>query len=340
MQIPKYAFLVVPVLASSIAMAETTPVKPRGLKPGDTIMFVAPAGDANMEAVQLAKKRLEEAGFRVLLPANLDRRRGYLAGTDQQRADELMAAFKNHDVDAVFPVTGGFGVTRILELLDYETIAKNPKLLIGFSDITGLHMALGKMCNLVTIHSPNPQYGLGSADGLPEFHAKFFWKCVLDKHASSVWELTYHAPNEDLPIRSIRPGTARGQVVGGNLSLITALEGTPYAIETDGKILFLEDIREKPYRVDRMLSQLKLAGKLENPAAVILGAFHKCEPEDEHSLSLQQVLEDYFSEAPYPVVCDFPAGHGPWNAALPLRIMAEVDGITATVRLLECPLSQ
>lgn len=340
MQLSTYPLLVCAAIAASIAAAETAPVKPCGLKPGDTIMFVAPAGEANMEAVKRAKQRLEEAGFRVRLPADLGRQRGYLAGTDRQRADELMAAFTNREVDAVFPVTGGYGVTRMLDLLDYDLIAENPKLFIGFSDITGLHMALGKMSNLVTIHSPNPQYGLGSEDGLPEFHAEYFWKCVLDKNTSPVWELTYHAPNEELPIRSMRPGTAHGRLVGGNLSLITALEGTPYAIETNGKILFLEDIREKPYRVDRMLSQLKLAGKLDGPAAVILGAFYKCDPEDERTLSLQQVLEDYFADAPYPVVFDFPAGHGPWNAALPLGIMAEVDGSNATVRLLECPLQE
>ena len=313
------------------------PIKPAPLRSGGTIALVAPSGEINVEKAQRAAQRLRGLGYVIKMGEDVGRRRGYLAGTDQQRADELMAAFLDPQVDAIFPITGGYGTTRMLDRLDFEAIARNPKLLIGFSDITGLHLAIGKKCNLVTIHSPNPEYGIGSVDGLPEFHASSFWR-ALGARPKEPLPWGFAMPTSDWPSIGYREGVARGRTVGGNLSLIAALMGTPYEIETDGRILYLEDIREAPYRVDRMLSQLRLAGKLDNPAGVILGAFHRCESdEDEESLTLDQVLEDYFGHASYPVIKNFPAGHGPWNATIPLLTLCEIDGTQGAVRIVESP---
>jgi muramoyltetrapeptide carboxypeptidase len=336
----KFISLMVGIALSMIATtadAETGPAKPAALKPGDTIMFVAPAGELQRERIERAQKRLEEMGFRVIVPETLFRRRGYLAGTDQERADELMAAFRNPEVKAIFPGTGGYGTTRMLDLLDYETIDANPKILIGFSDITGLHLALARNCNFITFHTPVAQHGLGSPDGLTDFSSKFLWRCLLASENAGEDGFDYSMPDGE-PLKKLRGGKARGRLIGGNLSLIAATMGTPYEIETAGRVLFLEDVHEAPYRVDRMLSQLRLAGKLDKPAAVILGSFTDAgTDEGESTLTMDEVFDDYFAKAPYPVVKHFPAGHAANNASLPIGAMFEVDGDAPRVRVLENP---
>ncbi|MEX2169624.1 MAG: LD-carboxypeptidase [Pirellulales bacterium] len=331
--LPAIALLMV---STSFSCAET-PTKPAALRAGDTIMLVAPAGELDRERIERARQRLEAMGFRVIVPETLFRRRGYLAGTDQQRANELMAAFQNPEVKAIFPGTGGYGTTRMLELLDYDSIQAHPKILIGFSDITGLHLALAKKCNLITFHSPVAQHGLGSPDGLSEFSAKYFWRCLLADENDGDVGFEYEPP-EGAPLQSLRGGKARGRLLGGNLSLVAATMGTPYEIETDGRVLFFEDVNEAPYRIDRMFSQLKLAGKLKTPAAVILGQFTKAEPDEgDSSLTVDEVFADYFADAEYPVVKNFPAGHAPNNATVPMGALFEVDGDKPSVRLLENP---
>ncbi len=315
-------------------------VRPTGLQPGDTIMFVAPARGVDRTAVERARERLEALGFRVVLPDNLDRRRGYLAGSDQERADELMEAFRREDVDAVFPFTGGYGTTRLLDRLDFGQIAAHPKILIGFSDITGLHLAIASKTNLVTFHTPNPDTGLGRPEGMDPFAERFFWRCLRADQNQDPSGFVYEVPDAQQPLLGLRPGIARGRLIGGNLSLVCALMGTPYEIQTQGRVLFLEDVHEAPYRIDRYLSQLRLAGKLESPAAVILGQFTEADPSpNEDSLTVREVLNDYFGTAPYPVVANFPAGHVAANATLPIGVEMEVDvqGEMPQVRVLENP---
>lgn len=321
--------------------AETPPIRPAGLQPGDTIMFVAPAGELIEKRVRLAEKRLIELGYRVIVPENLFRQRGYLAGTDEERADELMRAFLDPEVDAIFPGTGGYGVTRMLDHLDWDAIAGHPKVFIGFSDITALHLALAAKTNWVTFHSPNPQWGLGSDDNLTPFSAKYFWRNVLAESNRQEIGFTYTlAEDEIAPLRKVAAGKATGRLIGGNLSLIATLMGTPYEMQTEGKILFLEDVNEAPYRIDRMLSQLKLAGKLAGCAGVLLGQFTKADPDKgESSLSLNEVFADYFAKAPYPVIANFPAGHATENATLPFGALAEIDADGLKVRVLENPVS-
>ncbi len=292
-------------------------IVPPSLSPGDTIAFVAPAGVLDEERMSRARRRLEERGYNVQVPKNLYRQRGYLAGRDEERAAELMRAFEDPDVDAIFPGTGSYGATRILDLLDFEKIRANPKVLIGFSDITALHLAINQEARLVTFHTPNPMWGLGSKSNLPKYAAKYFWSCLEGDALSSSTE--YEPPKADGKLQILSPGTATGQLVGGNLSLIIALMGTPYEIDCRDKILFIEDIKEAPYRIDRYLCQLKLAGKLDEAAGILVGKFTKCETKDpENNLTLRQVFEDYFSDLDIPVVTNFPAGHVSNNATLPL----------------------
>ncbi len=336
------SFLLILVLSSNLSSAQETQemVKPNALKPGDTIMIVAPAGELSGQRISMAKKRLEEMGFKVALPKNLFRQWGYLAGPDEERAAELMHAFTNPEVDAVFPGTGGYGTMRMLDLLDYEKIKANPKLFIGFSDITGLHMALGKKCNLVTFHSPNPMWGLGSHSNLHPFSAKYFWRNLLateNQSADGSEGFVYEIPSHR-PMGYYSAGTAEGELCGGNLTLVASLTGTDYQLETDGKILFLEDVREAPYRIDRMLRQMKLTGQLDSLAGVILGQFRKCENDgDDPSLTLQEVFLDYFGDVDYPVVNLFPAGHVTQNATLPFGVRVRISTDPVEVKVLENP---
>ena len=332
--------LLVSLQAFPATGAEPAPIFPAALRQGDTIMFVAPAGELNEKRIQLAAKRLNELGFRTILPESLFRRRGYLAGTDEQRAAELMGAFTNPEVDAIFPGTGGYGVTRILDLLDWDTISKHPKILIGFSDITALHLALSKKVNWVTFHSPNPQWGLGSEGNLSAHSAKYFWRNLLASQNRGQVGFTYDQPAATGPLETVASGAAQGRLTGGNLSLVAALIGTPYEINTKGKVLFLEDVNEAPYRVDRMLRQLMMAGKFDAPAGVLLGQFSDSKPdEDEPSLSMGEVFADYFADAKYPVVANFATGHAKQNATLPLGALAEINADELSVRVLENPVA-
>lgn len=323
---------------ASIAAPPEPATKPAALAPGDTIMIVAPAGELIPKRVEKARERLEALGFKVVLQEDLYRVRGYLAGSDERRAEELMFAFTDPEVDAVFPGTGGYGTMRMLDLLDYDVIRANPKVLIGFSDITGLHMALAAKCNLVTFHSPNPQWGLGSWDNLHPFSARYFWRNLLaEENRAGEQGFVYEPPSYE-PLGTFAPGIAEGPLCGGNLSLVAGLTGSEYQLDTEGRVLFLEDVNEAPYRIDRMLRQMKLARQLDAPAAVVLGQFRKCESSSgESSLSLNEVFLDYFADAPFPVVCNFPAGHVTMNATLPFGVRARVDAEKRVVRVLENP---
>ncbi len=315
-------------------------IKPAALRPGDTIAIVAPAGPLERERIELAARRLRELGFVVRLPADICRRRGYLAGDDHTRAAELMAAFADPQVRAIFPGTGGYGTTRILDLLDYGLIRRNPKVLIGFSDITALHVAIHQRTGLVTFHSPVPMWGLGSRENLDPLAARYFWRALRgpgpDEPAADGAGYSLQAPPGSF--RTIAGGVARGRLTGGNLSLLAALMGTPYEIQTDGAVLFLEDVGEEPYRIDRYLSQLRLAGKLDHLAAVVLGRFSRCKPDEpERSLTLEQVFDDYFADLGVPVLAGFPVGHVRQNVTLPYGVLVEVDADAGTLRVLEEP---
>jgi muramoyltetrapeptide carboxypeptidase len=320
-------------------MTDLSIVRPPRLEPGDTIMFVAPAGDLDEEKMLRAEKRLEERGYRVVMRDDLFAVEGYLAGSDERRAGELMQAFNDPEVKAVFPGTGGYGTMRILDRLDYQAIRAHPKILVGFSDITALHLAIQRHAGLVTFHSPSPMWGLGNEDGLTPFSAEYFWKALERKRAVErrgyVIEIGDGVPQ---PV-CLGKGRARGRLTGGNLSLISALEGTPFALDAEGAILLLEDTREAPYRVDRMLRQLQLAGKLTSLKGAVLGQFtrnfsREDETTDDPRYSVEGVLRQYFEPLGIPVLMNFPVGHHKMNATLPLGVPVVVDARRCELRIL------
>ncbi|OJW19433.1 MAG: LD-carboxypeptidase [Planctomycetales bacterium 71-10] len=318
------------------ALADEGWAKPRPLRPGDVIRFVAPASAGDMDGVRRAKELFEARGFKVVVPEGIGRKRGYLAGTDDERVVELNEALRDPDARAVFSIRGGYGLTRILDRVDYEGLRKHPKIVLGYSDLTGLHLAIGAKCRLVTFHGPMPLSHLNDESAEHKYAADLLWSLLTTgRYADDATTgLTIPAPSPAEAPKALTPGKAAGRLTGGNLTLVSATVGTPYQIETEGRIVFLEDTDEPGYRVDRMLSQIRLAGLLEGPAGVVLGGF---DGTDEAELA--EVFRDYFAGRPYPVVIGFPVGHIPHNAVLPYGVRAELDAAAGTLRLLESPLA-
>jgi muramoyltetrapeptide carboxypeptidase len=290
--------------------------------------------------MSLAKTRLEEKGFYIVQEQSLFRRWGYLAGTDEQRASELMAYFRDKSVKAVFPGTGGYGTTRILSMLDYNIIKNNPKIFIGFSDITALHIAFNQLADLITFHTPNPMYGLGSKNGLDPISELYFWSLLMNSD-DYTYEIPFDLYGDSLKVQTMVPGIASGKLVGGNLSLICSTMGSAFEIQTVGSILFIEDVGEAPYRIDRYLSELKLAGKLDLVSGIIIGRFSRreTEPSDKSTdFKMHEVFQQYFSEMKVPVIYNFPAGHGSKNISLPLGSNVQINTNNEIFKVLDSPI--
>ncbi len=312
-------------------------LKPKGLKLGDTIALVAPAGPVDRAVVLAYQMQLQKSGYQVQCDARmLDRKKEYLAGSDDERLNELNRAIRDPIVRGVFPVRGGYGLTRILDRVDYESLRRDPKVIIGYSDLTALHLAIACKARVVSFHSPMPMSNLAQGH-LPE-HAysqnAFERMLFVDRHPNGMTSETIEIPASD-SIKTINAGKAHGRLMGGNLSLVCATLGTPFAIEATGNILFLEDVNEAPYRVDRLLSQLRLAGILNSVAGIVLGQFTCKDPND--AKEIDRVLCDAIKPLSCPVVANFPVGHVPKNATLPHGAMVELDADRKCLTLLEEP---
>lgn len=321
-------------------LEEQEMIQPPRLSRGGTIMFVAPAGDLDEERMMRAKEQLETSGYKVKMRQDLFAADGYLAGSDKRRAKELMQAFLDSEVDAIFPGTGGYGSMRIFDRLDWEKIRAHPKIVIGFSDITALHLALNRQAGLVSFHTPNPMWGLGNEEGMTPFTEEYFWKALLANDDVATHGYTIEIPPDAPQPTTMGRGKAVGRLAGGNLSMISALEGTPFAVDTREAILLIEDVREAPYRIDRMLRQLQLSGKLQTLRGAVLGQFTRNYDREEDQMTedprftVDGVLEQYFEPLKIPVLMNFPVGHHRYNASLPLGAMVEVDAEQGTLRIL------
>lgn len=328
----------------AVPAARVAFVKPPALHPGGTVALVAPASPPDPAAVETARRGLEAQGFRVKVARNVGARWGYLAGDDQERAAAFMEAWTDPEVDAVFSLAGGYGVNRILPLLDFGEMARHPKVFTGFSDITALHLAIQNHVGLVTFHAPTHSAALGRDATVRPFQVAWLWRQI---YAPAYFDDAGRRLPEglDLPAAgsvgeawTVAPGKAEGRLTGGNLALVASLAGTPHALRPEGAILFLEDVGEEPYRVDRMLSTLELGGVLDRVAGVVLGRFTGGEaPDPERSLTLEDVFRRYFAGRPYPVLAGFPVGHVVDNVTLPYGVRAELDAGAGTLRLLEDP---
>lgn len=313
-------------------------MKPRRLGRGDLVSLVAPSGSASDAArVEASIRALEGLGLRVKASPHCADARGYLAGEDAARAGELEAAFADPDTAAVFCLKGGYGTPRILDRIDYGVVAAHPKAFIGYSDITALHVAFYQRAGLATIHGPMP-----SSDMVPDFapDSRAALERVLfgDETAAGAFEPVAFRNPGGHPFSALSGGVAEGPLVGGNLSLLAAAMGTPYALRAEGKIVFIEDVDEAPYRIDRMLTQLRLAGVFEACAGVVFGAWTRCEPSaGKRSLSIGEVIEDIVLPCGKPVLAGVEAGHCAPTLTLPLGVRWRLDADSAMLDLLESP---
>jgi muramoyltetrapeptide carboxypeptidase len=299
--------------------------RPKALKQGDLIGLIAPSGSVREAAqVDRAVAALEGFGFRVKEGASCRAAYGYLAGTDAGRAADLNAFFADPAICGIVCMKGGYGTPRILDLLDYPMIARHPKVLVGYSDITGIHLALNRLSRLVTFHGP-----MGISEVLVEGEAYSAGSWLASIPSPSPLGRLEPPPAGASP-RVLVPGKARGELIGGNLSLVAALMGTPYELDARGKILFFEDVDERPYRVDRMLTQLRLAGKFEDCAGIVLGDWKSCDPEEgKPSLSLEEVFRDVIAPAGKPLIMGLRAGHCSPTMSFPLGVEALLDAESA-----------
>lgn len=304
--------------------------RPTGIQQGCTIGVVAPASGVNPGEMDRFTAVCDAWGIRTKMGPNIGKRNGYLAASDADRAAEFMRFIEDPTIDAIICGRGGYGVIRILPLLDYSVIRDAGKIIMGFSDITALLIAVNQLSGLVTYHGPV------ASSTFDAFTTAAVAEVMLGTAADEGRSLPSYT---DPKVTVLKKGVAEGRLTGGNLSTIVSTLGTPYEIDTTNAILFIEEIHEEPYRVDRMLTQLRLAGKLQSCAGIALGNFRDCEAKgssvSEPSFPLLRVLEDRIADLGIPAVYGLPFGHVKSKLTLPLGIRAELDATSRTLRLLE-----
>jgi muramoyltetrapeptide carboxypeptidase len=289
---------------------------PNRLHTGDTVGVIAPASPPNQKYLQSGIEFLKESGLRVKVGKSVEKIYGYLAGADQERLDDLHAMFLDSEVKAIFCACGGYGTARLAAKIDYEIIKANPKIFWGYSDITFLHTAIRQETGLITFHGPM----LGSDIGKEDTHP-------LSKEG---FQQLFEPTNVDYtdrfsPLETLVEGVASGEIIGGNLSLLVSTLGTPFEIDTKGKLLFVEDVNEEPRSVDRMLNQLKMAGKLDDVNGIVIGDFCDCTPNRELSLTLEEVINHYVLSANKPALKGFQMGHCNPHVSIPLGVQATLN---------------
>ena len=308
-------------------------IQPPRLRTGDTIAIVAPAGTVEHSSLtggslERGIATLERMGFRVRFEERIFESVRYLAGDDVSRAEELMCAFEDPSVHAVMALRGGYGCSRLIPHLKEKRLRRHPKIFSGYSDLTTLHMFFSRRFGWITFHGPmaaSPSLGSIPADE--------------QQHLLTLWtDPDYHPVLSFDRLETWCPGRAEGILTGGCLSIIDASIGTSYEIKTEGKILFLEDLGEPPYRLDRILTHLRLAGKLQSISGILLGSFLDCEPTD-GSYTAADTLRDLLSDLGVPILAGFPAGHGNENWTLPLGVRIVMDADARSIQFVDSAVS-
>lgn len=316
-------------------MKKTGLIKPARLQPGDTIGLIAPGGHTDAPAIAKAIKNIETLGFRVKLGNNLEAVYGNYGGVPQQRLDDLHAMFADPEVKAIWAIRGGSGCIQLLAHLDYELIRRNPKILVGYSDITALHLAIQKKVGLVTFHGPV------ASSTMSDYSATHLLNVLMrpEQEYTIPMALENSRKAEEEPhyaLRTVVSGVSEGPLTGGNLCLVSALAGTEYASNYKGGILFLEEVNEAPYRIDRMMMQLHLNQGFGQAAGVMLGICENCGPQDSDiSLTLDETTDQHLKPLTAPAVTGYSFGHIRNQFTLPMGIRARLDTHRQTLTLLE-----
>ncbi len=324
--------LPVPAVA---ARAPQKLIRPPRLKPRALVGLVAPSGATDDAHVQRCVTNLESLGFSVKVAPHILAAHGGYAGSPAERAADLHAMFVDREVGAIWAARGGSGAPMVLPLLDYGLIRRHPKILIGYSDITALHLALHARAGLISFHGPV------ASSSFNDYSATHMLSVLMEPQPE--YQINMSIENErraaaepQFALRTIRPGVAKGRLIGGNLSLVSALVGTPYAADFRKGLLFLEEVDEEPYRVDRMLTQLQQNLRFEDAAGVMLGVFQKGTAKGgQRQLTMNEVLDDHFAALKVPSVCGFSFGHIAQQITIPEGVMAKLDTEERTLTLLE-----
>ena len=315
--------------------------RPPRLRPGDTVGLVEPAGFSDdQQQVDAVQSAITAMGLRPKVGRYVASRYGYLAGSDQQRAYDLNTMFDDDEVRAIFAVRGGWGSARLLPFLDWKTIRTNPKLLIGSSDITALHLAIAARAGFPTIHAPNAASSWQNISW-SSLHSLAFAGATPTFQTQLALSGTDPLASQPSTFTTIRGGQAQGRLLGGNLSVLTALVGSPWLPKFDGAILFLEDIGEAEYRIDRMMSQLALSGILRKVAGVVFGQCTRCTSGVTSYLgfTVPQILEQYLRPLGVPAFYGANIGHVANQLSLPVGARVRIDAGVGTIRILESVVS-
>ncbi|MDI9636832.1 LD-carboxypeptidase [Kamptonema cortianum] len=299
------------------------------LEPGSKVAIISPASGKELSADDQSRilGRVAALGFVPVPAPNFGRTYAYLGGTDQQRADDVNWAFANTEIAGVMPVRGGYGCTRILSLLNYELIRKNPKILIGYSDITALAVAITQKTGLITYHGPV----LESSD------SEFSWRWMVSAITHGFTLVEFKNPvteSQNLQLRTLVSGVSEGELTGGNLTVLAAMCGTEYQLSSKGKIVFLEDIREAPYRIDRMLTQMRESGAFDGARGFVLGQWTDCDdPEKPDAWKVEDVVRDRIASLGVPVLAGAAIGHIRDKWTVPIGARARLDATEKRLRL-------
>lgn len=308
-------------------------IKPQRLSRGATIGIVAPASAPSpVMKIDRGIAYLEQKGYRVRPGNHLYEHHGYLAGPDSHRAEDLNGMFADPEVSAIIAVRGGYGSPRILDLIDYTLVRTHPKIFVGYSDCTALQCAFLQRAGLISF--AGPMAGVEMSEGIDPFTEENFWRLLT---GSSDHEVLRNPPDHTWGI--IHHGAAEGMLIGGNLTMLLSLAGTAFFPSLRGALLVLEEVDEEPYRIDRMLAQLKHAGIFREISGLVLGSFEGCSSmkPDKPSLKLEEVFSDYFSPLSIPVISQFAHGHHPPMLTIPIGLKARLDTQRRQIELLEAP---
>lgn len=324
-------------LSAAHQTSPTALIRPPVLRAGDTVGLITPATYvADPDQLALAERTLKFFNLRAKFGRNVGQRAGYFGNPLGGRLDDFHDMFRDKDVRAVFCIRGGYGSAQLLDRIDYDLVRRNPKIFLGYSDITAMHLAINKLARLVTFHGPV------AVSRFNQYTQNSFRKALFD--VAPVGALGNPVDDDALrpahPLRTIRAGTASGALIGGNLTLVSTTMGTPYEIETNGRILFLEDVDEEPYSIDRMLTQLRLAGKFKNVAGIVFGECKDCRAHDykpsiSNPYSLGEVLDNAFGELNVPVLSGLTIGHTDDQLTLPLGVRATLDATRGALTIEE-----
>lgn len=306
-------------------------VKPKRLRPGETIGIISPASSPDdLIRINNGVQYLEKLGYRVEVGKNVGLQTGYLAGSDQERLNDLHNMFRNKNVKAIFTVRGGYGSGRLLDKIDYKLIKNNPKIFVGYSDINALQMAFLVKTGLVTF--AGPMVAVDFHEEVSNFTEEVFWRTITSE--KKIGKLK-NPKNEKFYL--LNKGKAQGRILGGNLSMLSSLMGTEYLPKLNGAILLLEDVNEAPYRIDRMLNQFRLAKVFKQISGIILGHFVDCCEADpnKRTFSLNEVIIDYFQNLKLPVLYNVKHGHIKDNITIPYGTKCVLNASRGYIEIME-----